>query len=391
MPDIMGAGGEEAFPSPEDEAVKRAALCCAGSLALAAGCSQSPPPPRDGGCPPPVFINALDAGPSSVPFIATLAGGVCGDSPGSLGPEGSFSFGSPGGIAVDAQGAIYLSDIDNHVIWQIAKGQAVRFSGSGHAGFLDGPNDTSQFDRPIAMDFDAQGNLVVADSEERAVRLVEPDGTVSTLFASQDPDWRPRAVAVNRRSGTVYIVENKRIFAFSADAGLTILAGNGTFGYVDGTGGPDGGAEFAVPNGVALDDAGYVFVADLNIRKVDPLTGDVTTFSGAVPPDILARGYTDGPGSTASFDGPNALIWMPDGFLYVADGVTIRKVDSTGTVATLLGSPDGYACYSDGIFPSAWTAPSSIVGDGPGRLLVAEQDGENHAIFLCTLREFFLP
>ena len=113
-------------------------------------------------------------------------------------------------------------------------GSGTTLAGNGKQGYADGtggPTGTAEFRGPGGVAVDAAGNVYVGDTYSSRIRKVDPSGNVTTL------------------------------------------AGNGTGGYVDGTGGPTGTVEFKGPGGVAVDTAGNVYVADYDnnrIRKISP-------------------------------------------------------------------------------------------------------------------------
>jgi sugar lactone lactonase YvrE len=161
---------------------------------------------------------------------------------------------------------------------------------------------------------------------------------------------------------------------------VTTLAGlAGSSGSTDGTG---SAARFNLPQGVAVDTAGNVFVADrLNytIRKVTS-AGVVTTIAGTAG----SSGSADGTGSAARFGGPTSVAVDTAGNVFVADtsNRTIRKVTSAGVVTTLAGLA-GSSGSTDGTGSAArFNLPKGVVVDTAGNVFVADTD--NHTIRSST-------
>jgi type IX secretion system substrate protein/NHL repeat-containing protein len=188
------------------------------------------------------------------------------------------------------------------------------------------------------------------------------DGTgLVAQFAS------PAGVAVDD-SGTVYIADtyNNRIRKITAGGVVTTLAGSGTAGFADGTG---TAAQFNIPAGVAVDGAGTVYVADLLNHRIRKITsaGEVTTLAGSG-----TAGFADGSGTTAQFDQPTDVAVDASGTVYVADlyNHRIRKITVGGEVTTLAGSTAGFA---DGTGTAAqFTFPQGVAVDGSGNVYVAD-------------------
>lgn len=156
---------------------------------------------------------------------------------------------------------------------------------------------------------------------------------------------------------------------------VTTLAGNNSLytpilgAYGDGMG---TNAAFFYPESIALDNAGNVFVADSGnrrIRKVDPF-GVVTTLAGSG-----LRAYAEGVGTSASFKSPQGIAVDNAGNVYVTDMVSSRicKVTAAGVVSTLAGTGNGSRAYNDGAGASAsFFAPMSVAVDNAGNLYVAD-------------------
>ncbi|HVU36421.1 MAG TPA: SMP-30/gluconolactonase/LRE family protein, partial [Opitutaceae bacterium] len=156
---------------------------------------------------------------------------------------------------------------------------------------------------------------------------------------------------------------------------FTTVAGTSSIGDADGTG---SAARFALPEGLVVDTAGNVYVADYFnsvIRKITP-DGTVTTFAGQ-PGNF---GYADGPAASARFGGLLNLAIDRSGNLYTADSYynTVRKIAPDGRVTTIAGSP-GKSGSADGTGAAAlFNTPQCVAVDTVGNLYVT--DTGNHTI-----------
>lgn len=141
---------------------------------------------------------------------------------------------------------------------------------------------------------------------------------------------------------------------------FTTFAGASATGTVDGTG---TAARFGDPEGVAVDSAGNVYVADYGnhtIRKINS-AGVVITFAGTAG----SSGSTDGTGSAARFSGPYGITVDGTGNIYVGDSTAIRKITLAGTVG-LSGSINGTGSAAQ------FESPHGIGVDRAGNVYVAD-------------------
>jgi serine/threonine-protein kinase len=197
------------------------------------------------------------------------------------GPGSRAKFSQPGALAVDRAGAIYVADFDNQRIRKIdTAGNVTTFAGSGAKGYADGPGPQAQFSSPSAITVDSSGSLFVVDFDSPRVRKITPDGTVSTVTGSGDKGnadgppskaqfARPGGLTVDR-AGNVYIADtgNNRIRLVLPDGTVSTIAGTGAPGSEDGDG---TSAQFDGPSDVAIDGAGNIYIADIEnslIRKI---------------------------------------------------------------------------------------------------------------------------
>jgi len=315
--------------------------------------------------------------------VTTVAGSS--SAPGSANGAGSTArFNDPCGVAVDSSGTVYVSDLGNNTIRQITpQGVVTTLAGlAGSFGTNDGTGAAARFGNPAGLAVDTNDNLYVAEYGNHTIRKIAPGGIVTTLAGepgvggSSDGTGsaahflNPLGVAVDA-AGNVYVADtlNNTIRKITPDGTVSTLAGVvGTAGAKDG---PGATARFDYPQGLAVDPAGNVYVADTSnstIRKITP-DGMVSTLAGMAQ----MEGACDGSSAAARFDSPFTLAADSQGYLYVVDtsNNTIRKVSPAGVVTTLAGLA-GQAGDADGTGPEAsFNDPEGIAVDANGNLYVA--------------------
>ena len=252
----------------------------------------------------------------------------------------------------------------------------ITVAGNGIPGYLDGIDSGAEFYSENALTMDNQANIFVADLNR--IRKISPNGLVSTFAGTGQPGYMNGSINAEFNyaydlktdmAGNLYVADyrNNVIRKISPTGLVSTLAGDGNWGYVDGT---TSNAEFHNPAGIAIDAAGNIFLADMNnscIRKIST-TGVVSTVAGS---GIL--GFLDGDASVAQFDEPSSVALDLDGNIYVADLVNnrIRKISVTGMVSTLAGN--GNTGFADGPGSSAeFNNPNSIVIDPLKNIYVAD-------------------
>ena len=202
------------------------------------------------------------------------------------------------------------------------------------------------------------------------------DGGAATAAELNTPD----GVAVDS-AGNIYIADtvNCRIRKVIASTGtITTVAGNGTCGYA-GDGKAATSAELFEPSGVALDSANNIYIADWDnsrIRKVTVSTGIISTVAGNG-----TRGYSGdgGKATSAKLDNPYGLAIDNTGNIYIADtgNYRIRKVTlSTGIISTVAGNgKQGYAGDAGPATSAEFEGPTGVAVDTAGNFYVADSYG----------------
>jgi len=326
--------------------------------------------------------------------VSTIAGNA--DIAGYLDGVGTATlFNYPQGIATDSNGNVYVADTSNEVIRKITSAGVVStFAGTaGVIGSTDGAGNVALFGFPEGLTTDAAGNVYVADSGNNTIRKITPAGVVSTLAGTPQVTGSndgtgpaalfngPEAVAVDA-AGDVYVADtsNFTIRKITAAGVVTTLAGTpGNAGWADGTG---GAAQFADSQGLAIDAAGNMFVADSasnTIRMVTP-AGVVTTVAGTP----YVTGTADGTGAAAQFHTPWGIIADAADNLYVSDfnNDTMRKITPAAAVTTFAGLAP-HPGSADGIGSAAqFSAPQAAVSDASGNMYIA--DSANNTIRKIT-------
>ena len=272
--------------------------------------------------------------------VTTLAGasGQVGAVDG-IGADARFAL--PQGLAADASGNLYIGDTENNTIRKLDIPSGVVSTVAGTAGVTgntDGPAATALLNRPNALAIDAAGNVYVADSLNQSIRKIDPaTAMVSTwvVFGTPPQGAVPEGLVVDGSDVLVSLSDN-RVVRVSAGGVVTALAGGaGPPGFVDGAGSD---ARFDAPAGLWNDGAGTLYVADERnavVRAIDLGSATVSTYAG-----VESRGHADGTGARAQFAGPQGLA-LDDRTVYVADtdNDTIRMIVlATGQVTTLAGA-----------------------------------------------------
>jgi uncharacterized protein (TIGR03437 family) len=315
--------------------------------------------------------------------ITTVAGdGTVGFS-GDNGPATSAQLADPWSVAVDSAGNLYIADYGNNRIRKVSNGVIATVAGNGTRGSLgdNGPATSAQFYGPAGLAVDSLGNLYIADYGNNRIRKVS-NGVIATVAgggaslgdngpATSAQLALPYGIAVDS-GGNLYVADwgNNRIRKVSNGV-ITTVAGNGTRGF-SGDNGLATAAQLANPQGIAVDSAGNLYIADFgnaSIRKVS--NGIITTVAGNGTPGFSGD---NGPATSAQLYLPYGVAVDSAGNLYIGDSGNnrIRKV-SNGVIATVAGNGTFGFSGDNGPATSAQLAnPYGVAIDSAGNLYIGD-------------------
>jgi DNA-binding beta-propeller fold protein YncE len=291
-------------------------------------------------------------------FIETVAGTGSPEHSGDSGRVSAINIGNPFGVVIGLDGALYITEIQNHRVLQVdlKAGRVLTVAGCGQKGYAGdgGPAVDAELNEPYEVRFDRSGNMYVVEMKNHIIRRVD--------------------------AGT------KKI---------STVAGDGRAGF-RGDGGPATEAQLNQPHSIALDREDAIYVADIGnhrIRRIDPQTGRIDSVAGnderkmprngqsahnhpILGPRALdidgntlwialreghsvwrmnlddgvlhhvagfgKAGFTGdgGPATHATFNGPKGIAVGPDGDVFVVDSANnaIRRIEvESGRIFTLVG------------------------------------------------------
>lgn len=304
---------------------------------------------------------------------------------------------SPDGVATDSSGNLYVADAGNDVVWKLSPtGVPKLFAGQvGVVGSADGPAASASFRFPTGIAVDAAGNVFVADYGNSTIRKISPNGTVSTIagtvgrYGAQDGPGAsatfslPDGVAVDV-SGNIYIADGESSSVRKIDpSGVVSTIANVGFS-----------AYYSV-EGIAVDASGNIFFSvgayqgvSVGFGPIEPAganviykrsTNGIVTLYAGIP---FYVGSIDGPALQATFNNPSSLAVDAAGNLFVADAGngTIRMVSPAGIVSTVAGSTGQLASVDGSAGNARFASPVGLAIDSFGTLFIADQKAVRRGI-----------
>ena len=315
----------------------------------------------------------------------------------------------PQDVAAGPDGRIYILDWNNNRVVVIDNGISRHLIGNGEPGnALSGPALETGVDHPTHISFDPQGRLILsAWQNSRILRYDFNTRHVEPIAGRGDRGFRGDGgpavdASLNLPSSTVfdpdgrmYISDqgNLRIRVVDLNGIIATVAGTGREGF-SGDGGPATRADLYAPTGdaaqpagrIAMDNRGNLYIADTfnnRIRMVDT-SGRISTVAGggSIGPTAGTYSGDGGPATQANLSRPSDVVVDAEGNLYIADtgNHCIRRVDTTGTITTLVGrcGEPGFKGDSDHPRWGKLRSPFGVALDREENLYIA--DTFNHRI-----------
>jgi sugar lactone lactonase YvrE len=336
-------------------------------------------------------------------IITTVAGNGTNGYSGDNGAATSAELNHPTGVAIDNNGNLFIADYFNQRIRKVAtNGIITTVAGNGTNGYYGdkGVATSEELNEPAGVAIGNNGELFIADNGNNRIRKVATNGILTTVAGNGTGGYSGDNGAATNASlslvslvhpfgasgvatdsnGNLFIADwlNHRIRKVATDGIITTVAGGGTYNS-DNLAATN--VSLGYPSGVAIDNKGNLFFADVTrIRKV-ATNGIITTVAG-MPPGHNYSG-DNGPALQALFNNPLGVAVDNNGNLFIADNLNerIREVATNGIITTVAGNP---GAAQNGEFPVGFSGdngaatnaelsdPSGVATDNNGNLFIAD-------------------
>ncbi len=310
---------------------------------------------------------------------------TCGDGGSAL----SANLGNPQGLSIDKSENLYIADTRDQRIRIVSVAGIINtFAGTGHHGFAGdtGQAVDAELSNPNGVYVDSASNVFISDTGNQRVREVVPTGVINTILgggnggdggaATAAQFANPNGVAVDP-SDNYYIADTTNNTVREVSGGtITAVAGNGLSGY-SGDGGPATSAQLNGPIGVALDSSSNVYIADTSNHVVREVSaGNINTFAGDGSPCSPSTGSCGdgGAATSAQLSTPTAIAVDASGNIFIADSSAqkIREV-SGGIISTVAGTgTSGYSGNGGPATSADLSRPTGVTVDGSENIYIAD-------------------
>lgn len=325
--------------------------------------------------------------------ITTLVGG---------GPSGmpaiDANLNQPVAIALDSAGNYYIAAYNQQRVFKVSTaGTITVVAGSGISGYagdgVSGGALNAYFSNPQAVVVDSSGNIYVSDTYNCVVRKIDSTNTITTVAGqAQQCGYNGEGPATTHMlayPGQLALDSGNNLYI--ADSGncrirkvvgttISTVAGNGNCGFA-GDGGLAVNANLNTPNGLALDSAGDIFIADTYnyvVRKVAVSTGNISTIAGTHGQSGFAG--DGGPATTGlmnyttnlAVNSAGTSVWIAD-----QNNFRIRNFTVGGNINTVAGDGQTYFCGDDGPAVQACLYyPQGVAVNSAGTIFIADTYNE---------------
>jgi M6 family metalloprotease-like protein len=322
--------------------------------------------------------------------ISTVAGTGTSGYSGDNGPATSARLNSPYGLAIESDGSLLIADRNNHRIRRVAPdGTISTVAGTGTCSFSGdgGPASAAHLCSPSALLVDGAGNVYVADTSNYRVRMISPDGTISTVAgsgsSSSSKETGPATSTAIGSVSSIAMTSNGDLYIADTSVNRIRVVHNGVVSPFAGVGNltaaGDGGAAtsalFYRPEGLTVDPSGNLYISDNATNRVWRVAADgsISTFAGTGQYALGGDGHS---AVSAGVPAPNGLAVAADGSVFIAAYCEVRKVDPTGVISIYAGSSScGFADNASAV-KAQFSVLAGMAIDAVGNLYVADPSNQ---------------
>jgi streptogramin lyase len=346
-----------------------------------------------------LFFTALALTSLTAQTIETLAGSGQSGFSGDGGPAVKAQVANPYGLEMGPDGALYVCEIDTHRVRRIdlRTGEISTAAGTGVRGYSGdgGPAVSAQLNEPYEVRFDADGNMYLVEMQNHIVRRVDAKTKVITTVAGNGKrgfsgDGGPAAQAqlstphsIAFRGQSLYIADigNHRIRRVDLASGKIETFGGTGERLPTPDGAPIAGTPLNGPRAMAFDKGGDMWLALREgnaVYRVDMTSRTLHHFAGTGGSGYQGDG---GPAKAALLAGPKGIAVGPDGAVYIADteSHTIRRIDTrSGIITTVAGTGSRHDGPDGDALKCGLARPHGVFVGSDGAVYIG--DSENHRV-----------